>query len=80
MEVTRPACDVYDHNEYPRVAFDAIKAVEITVKCDGEVKFSEQKVLCRKARTRLYHGLDRLLKPPAKREKDSPRCLRRIIK
>lgn len=70
MEVTRPACDVFNHEEYPRVAFDDVQEVEIDVFINKEKVLKCADVMCRKARERLLAGIARLRKPPAKREKE----------
>jgi len=81
MKIEQDGCDVYDVKDWPRVALDDVQAVEVIVKVGRGIEWtfglnnsddkSLNKVLCKKARERLFAGLDRLTKPPAKREKDS---------
>jgi len=77
MRIEQEGCDVFDVKDWPRVALDDVLSTEITIKVGGDIVFSrgvdsDELVLCVKARERLLNGIERLLKPPAKREKDSP--------
>lgn len=72
-------CDLY-YPDKPSLARDDVQPVEVIVKVGRGIEWSFglnnsddeslNKVLCKRARERLFTGLERLTRPPAKRKKE----------